>query len=512
MPLRTGTYHGTCTNAGMALWKARTTFDLELHETTLNMRFVFTHPIGVFSQGTHSESYDNNTCWVEPHGLRFEGPCRDKTAIFRQVSNFRVRHIMDKIATINSSGDKITWGWTAEFEDGTQWRESVEVERTGDLPCGPYVLETKYGLNEVIVQVLGDAQLSNYEEPAATWLKTSGVVDLDEFRTLLEEMSTAIGLASHLRVRLESRLGSCAREHLQEAADAAVHSEDEEQEEDGSQGEPNVLSFPASRFKRRYLDTSPVKFQHELFSTLLNFLTKCAEHKKLPQTCATQLFEKLQTEVVHSEHWEALLTGIPKVAVILWTSASRDDCGDVGFNTEFCSLLNEVLREDLEELMLDAAVLIRAMGMLVVCDRGVGNRGRKWPEDLVSHRGTSMPREEVEFFRQGLLYRVPMFLATSFLESKATEFMRRAPAGRAVVHFKLILHPELKCDHALYIENLTLLKNEKELLYMPYSAFRVVSVSIPEGTVAWNNPIVIELAVQPNGKTVEEDVPLARWH
>jgi len=201
------------------------------------------------------------------------------------------------------------------------------------------------------------------------------------------------------------------------------------------------------------------------------------------------------------------------MSVVLWTSTADD-----GLQKEFCSILNEVLRDDVHGLMPQAATLTRAITSIVVKARGGKNPNHVWPKDFgyVSYRGTVMPREEVDrFFLEGLQYRVPMFLATSFKEDVPIDFMQRgmqnAPAGHTPVLFKFCLDQKNGCDHALYIEKISLCQNEHELLFVPYSSFQVLKITIPPVPDA-ENPKVIELMVFPNNKTVREDVVCSKWH
>jgi hypothetical protein len=122
-----------------------------------------------------------------------------------------------------------------------------------------------------------------------------------------------------------------------------------------------------------------------------------------------------------------------------------------------------------------------------------------------------MPPEKVAFFTEGLLYRTPMMLATSFAQRAAVKFLRDAPAGRVPVLFHLHLDPVYVCDHALFLEPLSNVPGEEEFLYVAYSAFTVRKVH-PNAAPSWSKPIIIELDVTPDNTQVPEDVPLAEWH
>merc|ERR1712046_433769 len=138
------------------------------------------------------------------------------------------------------------------------------------------------------------------------------------------------------------------------------------------------------------------------------------------------------------------------------------------------------------------------MGSLLVSKRGE-RKERQWPKDFMSHRGTTMPKEAVDFFTVGKLYRVPMFLATSFHKETALDFLKQKSDDHVAVHFIFKLDKQKQCDHALYIEEMTLVAHEDELLYMPYSAFTVISINWPSSSgrggiqpgYDWESPIVI---------------------
>jgi hypothetical protein len=173
------------------------------------------------------------------------------------------------------------------------------------------------------------------------------------------------------------------------------------------------------------------------------------------------------------------------------------------------------------EVLPSAVVLCRAMATLIVPTRGTAVRGPTkgrtvWPKNWMSHRGTTMPREAVNFFTKDMMYRAPMYLATSCQESIAKQFMEWGMEdyadSRVPVHFKFYISPIKKCDHVFYIEGLTQCEGEEELLYAPYSAFKVRDTIIPDGKLTHLNPIVIEIDVQPNNMNAREDVPNSTWH
>lgn len=86
-----------------------------------------------------------------------------------------------------------------------------------------------------------------------------------------------------------------------------------------------------------------------------------------------------------------------------------------------------------------------------------------------------------------------MYLATAFTKKVAIDFMKRVPEHLVPVLFIFQLDPEFTCDHALYLDDVTLVPGEGEFLYVPFSVFTPVKIAIPEGEIRWSNPAVITL-------------------
>ena len=101
----------------------------------------------------------------------------------------------------------------------------------------------------------------------------------------------------------------------------------------------------------------------------------------------------------------------------LWTS---DQCygGDSvppAHRREFCSLLNAALRADDPALLAAAMSIILAINSLCVV-RGVRPESRlRFPPESCCFRGGGLPDAHRGFFAPGVKYRVPGYLATSFL-------------------------------------------------------------------------------------------------
>mmetsp|Transcript_15818 Transcript_15818/g.42711 ORF Transcript_15818/g.42711 Transcript_15818/m.42711 type:complete len:141 (-) Transcript_15818:923-1345(-) len=100
---------------------------------------------------------------------------------------------------------------------------------------------------------------------------------------------------------------------------------------------------------------------------------------------------------------------------------------------EFCSFINQALRDDIEDHLQDLVVcqhwvanleglhfilplqpVVRAINTLCV-GRDQASKGL-WPSDGICFRGGALPDKHLSFFTVGKKYRVPGFLATSFKE------------------------------------------------------------------------------------------------
>ena len=73
------------------------------------------------------------------------------------------------------------------------------------------------------------------------------------------------------------------------------------------------------------------------------------------------------------------------------------------------------------------------------------------------------------------------------------------------------------CCHVNYLEPLTHIANEKEMLFPPYSAFKVVSVKTglphPKGSAMNPRPpyVLITLLVAKDNKGHPDNLPLSPW-
>ena len=256
------------------------------------------------------------------------------------------------------------------------------------------------------------------------------------------------------------------------------------------------ISFVDSRFKQLY---DRLKRGERVDRTVMDVVKTLvfACHGETPESRA--FVATMRREVKDSTYG---------AAVTVWKSAAAGPDG-----TELCSLLNRALRDDgpTDALMRPAVRLTRALNAFCVTDDSGDVNG--WPANNQTYRGTVLPREHQFFYKLGKRYRVPMFLATSFDTSVATEFIERAeeaadhPNGEPVL-WTFQLDPVDKCLHVNYLQT-----DEQEFLFAPYSAFQVVHAQWEERPTA-ERPHRVTLAVASDNRDLHNwplELPLAPW-
>ena len=228
------------------------------------------------------------------------------------------------------------------------------------------------------------------------------------------------------------------------------------------------------------------------------------------------------------------MTPVRATAELLWTSALTFD-GMGEHNREFCSLLNTAIRDDHPKLAYPTAMLLR--GLNAMCCAGRGGGVLPFPSRGVTYRGGGFDDSYRGFFTKGKQYRQPGFLATSFSEAKAQEFLEKAvtygrqpilwvvhvdPAGEHVTtqrcnHVNFVLHSVIDNPHGPPDPDTSV---EKEYLFTAYSIFTIRSVTWGEGgaahrielDAATDNRVEAEGGDGPWATPVgSEGLPLAPW-
>jgi len=209
------------------------------------------------------------------------------------------------------------------------------------------------------------------------------------------------------------------------------------------------------------------------------------------------------------------------VAVRLWTSAATLH------GREFCSILNQALREDAEDTIGHAATITHALNAFCV-NRRAGGAPVRWPSAHITYRGTALPRTHHGFFVVGKKYRAPMFLATSSSEDTAVDtFLMRleppsaeqAPPWQEPVLWRFHLDgnkPEsARCKHLNFIDRTDgTVHGEDEYLYAPYSTFTVRAVAWEEAPLVDTYTVrhhIIDLDVASDNRREPLELPSAPW-
>ena len=239
------------------------------------------------------------------------------------------------------------------------------------------------------------------------------------------------------------------------------------------------------------------------------------------------------------------------IAVRLWTSAATLR------GREFCSLLNQALREDGADTIDHAATCTHAINTFCVARRG--GIPVPWPSEHVLYRGGAMPRCFQSFFAVGKAYRAPMFIATSVEQdvSIQTFLMRLPPAAASQsppfqepvrwrfhrdgastsiehasahhgaptpclspqvlwrFHLDGALPPNRRCVHVNFIDRTDgTVHGEDEFLFAPYSTFTVRAFEWspqPSVNAYTMRPHYIDVNVASDNRRPPLDLPLAPW-
>ena len=184
------------------------------------------------------------------------------------------------------------------------------------------------------------------------------------------------------------------------------------------------------RLPVRLSSASPRSYQLE--AALHSLIRAHAQHAGIDRSDADRFFETLRTNALRA----AMQAGeggadeilrpdqLMYIAVRLWTSAATLR------GREFCSLLNQALREDGADTIDHAATCTHAINTFCVARRG--GIPVPWPSEHVLYRGGAMPRCFQSFFAVGKAYRAPMFIATSVEQDVSIQtFLMRLPPATA---------------------------------------------------------------------------------
>jgi hypothetical protein len=226
-----------------------------------------------------------------------------------------------------------------------------------------------------------------------------------------------------------------------------------------------------------------------------------------------EFFQRLQNEAFRVK--DELLTEVPAAAQRLWASPLPLS-SMIGHEKELCNIINEAIRADAPGGMRHLATLVRGINTLCVIRRPSG--AVNFPSNGICWRGGGLPAEHQTFYVPGKVYRVPGFLATSFSEDKAEEFLYRAhvlaghPAIKWVVHLDArgATQHKYRCRHVDLVRHSNT-PGEEEFLFAPYSVFTVKEAQwSPHATDDTPHVVHLEAAIDNNKESME--LPLAPWY
>jgi len=200
------------------------------------------------------------------------------------------------------------------------------------------------------------------------------------------------------------------------------------------------------------------------------------------------------------------------VAALLWTSSKRLE-GPARLSVELCQIINFAVRSDSMALLHHAVPVLRLINSHLTAVRLGGHA--VWPNPSLpgevantTYRGGSMPLQHRNFFKVGVWYRSPGYVATSFSEHVAGGFAARGaenpPPGTISVMWVLHYNAAQRTANARYLAKALVTHAEKEFLIVPYTAFTVRRVDWKASPHA-----IIEVDVGVNNLKDPEDLPLA---
>jgi hypothetical protein len=211
-----------------------------------------------------------------------------------------------------------------------------------------------------------------------------------------------------------------------------------------------------------------------------------------------------------------VVLNVSAAAQRMWTSTQKLDDVPPQHHLELCSMINRSLRDDAPEVMPSLAVLVRGINML--CIKRCKPSEQLLPPNMRTFRGGELPMQHVEFYRTrlGKKYRVPGYLATSFSERVAYNFLyTKFLEGKTPVKWIVELDPRgrddpvFKCKHVNFLDTNTL--GEEEFLFTPYSVFTILEVRVPHHPNDVD-PVVVRLQAAVDNLKEDEGLDLAPWY
>lgn len=228
---------------------------------------------------------------------------------------------------------------------------------------------------------------------------------------------------------------------------------------------------------------------------------------------------------------EQRCTEVQYVGARLWTSDHRLR------GVALCNMLCHANRDDSISLLANGGIAIqKALNAALTSTRVGQDPQRLQPPRNWNHqtyRGSKIHEDGIQFFRDLLadgpghlrgMYRTPAPVASSLARHVAESFvsmpvvhMGPVPIGSLVPVLFIFKwenengsHNDPPCVHARYIDGLSALKGEEEMLLAAYSVFVVLKIN--EAIPAEGRPMEIVIRVCEDNRKWPEFLPLAKWH
>jgi hypothetical protein len=293
-----------------------------------------------------------------------------------------------------------------------------------------------------------------------------------------------------------------------------------------------LLDFGSSNFKREYswISGSETKLEPyhrgRLYDAVWRLIERFCKDNEIEVALGIGFIEELCKE------WK-MVDSVAVAAERLWTSARPFPQAG---GREFCSIYNQVLREDRASSARNSAIIARAMNFNLTVGRSNPDT-IDFPPDATCWRGGGFHDTPANrnFFEDRAAavdptekkYRTNCFLPTSFVREKALEFVQRAAEGmilipggvpNALVMWEVTIDPQgqtigtQKCKQANLIKNRTAsVGQEWEYLFTCFSVFSVIKAEWSADATDALRPHKIHIHAAMDNSLEPEDLPLAPW-
>eukprot|EP01126_Amoeba_proteus_P022775 TRINITY_DN2294_c0_g1_i12.p1 TRINITY_DN2294_c0_g1~~TRINITY_DN2294_c0_g1_i12.p1 ORF type:complete len:315 (+),score=54.77 TRINITY_DN2294_c0_g1_i12:1857-2801(+) len=283
----------------------------------------------------------------------------------------------------------------------------------------------------------------------------------------------------------------------------------------------DIKDYSRSNFIREYNNTFlPELLERDAMKNHIKTII-CGGSSEIVSTKETDFVNGLDEEAFSFLETGAKNLDVMKYCLSLWTSKITLH------DREFCSILNEAIRNDISGCMTSVALISRALNKFCVTrpkNSKLSQINIQWPSNTVGlgfesrsltlFRGCGISRTNIlNFFKEGLVYRTSMFLATSSNRYAALDFCEQATNGdKEAVLFEIELDPKPPhCVHVNYItNNHTTSPGEHEFLFSPYSVFTVLKCELKGGTIQF--PHIIRLKAAKDNLQFLDPLPCSSWH